>query len=63
MTADTDAIENVTLMYCPPERVVRVDVPLKVSLLSLEGAACSWVCRGRHVARMGGRSGGTEAGS
>lgn len=30
MTADTDAIENVTFIYCPPERQVRVDVPLKV---------------------------------
>lgn len=30
MTADTDAIENVTFIYCPPERNVRVDVPLKV---------------------------------
>lgn len=30
MTADTDAIENVTLIHCPPERVVRVDIPLKV---------------------------------
>lgn len=32
MRADTDAIENVTFIYCPPERQVRVDVPLKVSL-------------------------------
>lgn len=31
MQADTDAIENVTFIYCPPERQVRVDVPLKVS--------------------------------
>jgi len=31
MTADIDAIENVTFIYCPPERQVRVDVPLKVS--------------------------------
>ncbi|KAL4423248.1 hypothetical protein ABPG77_000040 [Micractinium sp. CCAP 211/92] len=30
MQADTDAIENVTFIYCPPERQVRVDVPLKV---------------------------------
>lgn len=30
MTADTDAIENVTLIHCPPDRRVRVDVPLKV---------------------------------
>lgn len=30
MRADTDAIENVTFIYCPPERQVRVDVPLKV---------------------------------
>ncbi len=30
VTADTDAIENVTLVHCPPERVVRVDVPVKV---------------------------------
>lgn len=30
MTADTDAIENVTLIHCPPERIVRVDVPLEV---------------------------------
>ncbi|GAB4816670.1 hypothetical protein N2152v2_003716 [Parachlorella kessleri] len=30
ITADTDAIENVTLIYCPPERLVRVDVPVNV---------------------------------
>ncbi|PRW59407.1 50S ribosomal L25 [Chlorella sorokiniana] len=30
MTADTDAVENVTFIYCPPERQVRVEVPLKV---------------------------------
>ncbi|KAL4434348.1 hypothetical protein ABPG75_000789 [Micractinium tetrahymenae] len=30
MRADTDAIENVTFIYCPPERQVRVDVPLKI---------------------------------
>lgn len=30
MTADTDAIENVTLMHCPPERTVKVKVPLQV---------------------------------
>ena len=28
--ADTDLIENVTLMHCPPERQVRVNVPLVV---------------------------------
>ena len=28
-TADTDAIENVTLIHCPPERIVRVNVPVK----------------------------------
>lgn len=27
----SDAIENVTLMYCPPDRRVQVEVPLKVS--------------------------------
>ena len=26
----SDAIENVTLMYCPPDRRVKVEVPLKV---------------------------------
>lgn len=30
MTADTDAIENVTLIECPADRHVRVEVPLKV---------------------------------
>ena len=30
MAADTDAIENVTFIQCPPERHVRVNVPLKV---------------------------------
>jgi large subunit ribosomal protein L25 len=30
MTADTDAIENVTLIECPADRPVRVEVPLKV---------------------------------
>ena len=28
--ADTDDIENVTFIACPPERLVRVDVPLRV---------------------------------
>ncbi|PSC73857.1 50S ribosomal L25 [Micractinium conductrix] len=30
MAADTDAVENVTFIYCPPDRQVRVDVPLKI---------------------------------
>jgi large subunit ribosomal protein L25 len=30
MNAATDEIENITLMYCPPDRRVRVKVPLKV---------------------------------
>ncbi|KAI3439005.1 hypothetical protein D9Q98_001417 [Chlorella vulgaris] len=30
MAADTDAIENVTFVFCPPDRQVRVEVPLKV---------------------------------
>lgn len=30
MNAATDEIENITLMYCPPDRKVRVKVPLKV---------------------------------
>lgn len=30
MTAATDAIENVTLIHCPPDRRVRVNVPLKI---------------------------------
>lgn len=35
MTADTDAVENVTFIYCPPERQVRVEVPLKVRQLAV----------------------------
>ena len=30
LTAASDVIENVTLMHCPPERRVRIDVPLRV---------------------------------
>ncbi|EFN51725.1 hypothetical protein CHLNCDRAFT_139900 [Chlorella variabilis] len=30
MTSTTDAVENVTFVFCPPERQVRVEVPLKV---------------------------------
>ena len=30
LTAASGAIENVTLMHCPPDRQVRVDVPLRV---------------------------------
>jgi len=30
MNAATDVIENVTLMHCPPERRVRVNIPLRV---------------------------------
>jgi ribosomal protein L25 (general stress protein Ctc) len=30
VTSTTDAVENVTLMHCPPARRVRVDVPLVV---------------------------------
>ena len=30
LTASTDDIENVTLLHCPPDRLVRVDVPLRV---------------------------------
>lgn len=30
LTAATDEIENVTLLHCPPERKVRVNIPLKV---------------------------------
>ena len=32
LTADTDAIENVTFIACPPERRVRVDIPLRVRM-------------------------------
>lgn len=41
MTADTDAVENVTFIYCPPERQVRVEVPLKVRCCSC--AVDSWL--------------------
>ena len=30
LTGDTGVVENVTFIYCPPERHVRVEVPLKV---------------------------------
>lgn len=30
VNAVSDEIENVTLMYCPPDRRVKVEVPLKV---------------------------------
>ena len=30
MNAATDEIENVTLMHCPPDRQVRVQVPLRI---------------------------------
>ena len=30
LNAATDEIENITLMHCPPDRKVRVNVPLKV---------------------------------
>ena len=32
----SDAIENVTLMYCPPDRRVKVEVPLKVGVPILQ---------------------------
>lgn len=30
LTSTTDAVENVTLLHCPPDRRVRVEVPLRV---------------------------------
>ena len=33
----TDAVENLTLMYCPPERRVTVPVRIKVGLMTVEG--------------------------
>lgn len=35
VNACSDAIENVTLMYCPPDRRVKVEVPLKVGPSSI----------------------------
>lgn len=30
INAVTDEVENITLMHCPPERVVEIAVPIKV---------------------------------
>ncbi|KAL6770524.1 MRPL25 [Auxenochlorella protothecoides x Auxenochlorella symbiontica] len=35
ITADTDVVENVTLIHCPPDRHVKVAVPIQVG-------ACVW---------------------
>lgn len=40
MNAATDLVENVTFMYCPPERTVQVAVPVRV---------CSRFCEFMHV--------------
>jgi hypothetical protein len=32
MNAVSDVIENVTFMWCPPERLVQVEVPITVSM-------------------------------
>jgi hypothetical protein len=30
VNAATDVVENITFMHCPPERTVKVDVPIEV---------------------------------
>lgn len=57
MTSTTDAVENVTFVFCPPERQVRVEVPLKVSWAPGHGSMAlvhpAALCKACHAVDVG----------